>query len=337
MDIKKLSNDNVFGAIKTGITDIKEMPMIIRKTYNSWMNKMGLKEKNMLWIAADPYAIINLINTSPLKITSKRIHFESLANILLAIDKNKFKNFVKNLYTVGIVIQQNVPQGENELTEAESKTYVPYEEIVAVRNSIHSNLSLKNNMEHLILSLNTYIPPVRLDYLGMIVKYSNDEPELEEDTAPAYSTNYLWINEDNDKMYIVLNKDKIGNGILELKDFVSKHSHLLYINGDKLKEIIKDSLEQFPREYLLCSPKDEVIPMGMPTYNSLINQSLHKKAKQNIFRKAYINYWHDSMRLLNHNELKTIAMYMRHSLSTAMSTYKKIIVAPPNSPYEAQV
>ena len=334
MDIKKLSNDNVFGAIKTGITDIKEMPLIVQKTYRSWMNKLGFNEKNMLWVASDPYEIINLINGSNLKITSKRIHYEALANILLAIDKNRFKNFVKNLYTVGIVIQQNVPQGENEITEAESKTYVPYEEICAARNAIHSSVSLKNNMTHLILSLNTYIPPIRLDYLGMKVKYSDEAPPPIGDGV--YNSNYLWINEKTNNMWIVLYKDKIGDAILEIKDFVSKHTHVLYINGDKMKDIIRESLTLYPREYLLCSPKDENIPMGMPTYNNMISQALHKKAKQNIFRKAYINYWHDSARLLSHNELKIIAMYMRHSLSTAISTYKKIIV-PTSFPHEAQV
>jgi hypothetical protein len=48
MDIKKLSNDNVFGAIKTGITDIKEMPLIVQKTYRSWMNKLGLNQYESL-------------------------------------------------------------------------------------------------------------------------------------------------------------------------------------------------------------------------------------------------------------------------------------------------
>ena len=37
-------------------------------------------------------------------------------------------------------------------------------------------------------------------------------------------------------------KDKIGDAILEIKDFVSKHTHVLYINGDKMKDIIRESL-----------------------------------------------------------------------------------------------
>jgi len=331
MDIKKISNENVFGAIKTGITDIKEMPLIIQKTYNNWMNRMDIREKNMLWVGDDPYAIIDMIKKSNLKMTSKRIHFESLANILLAIDKNKFKNFVKNLYTVGIVIQQNVPQGENEMTESETKNYVSYEDICNVRNSIHHNISLKNNIIHLILSLNTYIPPLRLDYLGMEVKYSKEPPSLNDKTK----TNYWWIDENTDNMSIVLNKDKVGRGILPIKDFVSKFSHLTYINGYEIKKIVEESLHLYPRTYLLCSPKNKDVPLGMTTYNSLIRQVLHKDAKQNIFRKAFINYWHDSKQMLNHSELKIIAEYMRHSLSTAMSTYKKIIL--PNHPSEDQV
>jgi hypothetical protein len=330
MDIKKLSNDNVFGAIKTNITDINELPSIVKKTYTTWKNKLDIGDDDIKWVGEDPHLIIDLINKSNLKPSSQRIHYEALANILLAIDKNRFKKFVKNLYTAGIVIQQNIPSGDNDMSESENKNYVSYDEICRVRDEIHSTISLKDNIIHLILSLNTYIPPIRLDYIGMKVVYKENAPELDEKSK----TNYWWIDDKNQKMYIVLNHDKVGRAILPIEDFVSKHSHLVYINGRAISDVVKNSLELYPRDYLLCSPKDKDTPLGMPTYNSMIKQVLHIGAKQNIFRKAFINYWHDSNKRLTENELKNIAKYMRHSISTARSSYKKIIADAPYSPHE---
>lgn len=333
MDIKKLSNDNIFGAIKTNIEDINELPPIVRKTFRTWANKLDEGGDNIKWVGDDPHRVLDIINNSNIKPASKRIHYEALANVLLAIDKNRFKKFVKNLYTVGIVIQQNIPIGDNDMSESENKNYVSYDEIVNIRNSIHSTISLKDNIIHLILSLNTFIPPIRLDYLGMKVVHKETAPELDEKDK----TNYWWIDDKNDNMYIVLNHDKIGSAILPIEDFVSKHSHLVYINGRAIKDIVKKSLELYPRDYLLCSPKNKDIALGMPTYNSLIKQVLHTGAKQNIFRKAFINYWHDSSKRLTENELKNIAKYMRHSISTARSSYRKIIADAPYSQSEAQV
>lgn len=330
MEIKKINDSEIFDKIKTGITDINELPMIVRKSYQTWQNKLDTHDDDMVWVGEDPHLIIDLIERQNYKQASKRIHYEALANILLALDKERFKKFVSKLYTIGIVIQQNIPIGDNELSNSERNNYIDYNDIIDIRDKIFATVNLKNNLSHLILSLNTYIPPIRLDYLGMIYKIMDIDPVLD----PSDKKNYMWINEETNCGYIVLNHDKVGSTILPLADFKSKFKDELYINGSKLFDIIFQSYKIYPRDYLLCSPKNLDTQMGISTYNSILKQLLKKDVRQNIFRKAYINHWHDTEQKLTENELRIIATYMRHSVSTARFSYRKIIEDVQDSPHE---
>jgi len=330
MEIKKINDSEIFDKIKTGITDIKELPTIVRKSYQTWQNKLDTHDDDMIWVGEDPHLIIDLIDRQNYKPSSKRIHYEALANILLALDKERFKKFVNKLYTIGIVIQQNVPIGDNDLSDNDKKNYIDYNDIVEIRDHIFATVNLKNNVSHLILSLNTYIPPIRLDYIGMRYKITDTNPVID----PSDTKNYMWLNDVTNEGFIVLNRDKVGSSILPLKDYVSKFKNELYINGTKLFDIVFQSYKIYPREYLLCSPKNKESGMGISTYNSILKQLFKKDVRQNIFRKAYINHWHDTQQKLTENELRTIAMYMRHSVSTARFSYRKIIEDVPSSQLE---
>ena len=60
------------------------------------------------------------------------------------------------------------------MTEAEKKNFVPFEDLVKVRDRIHAKWladpkNLRLHMFQLILALNTMIPPLRLNWVGMEV------------------------------------------------------------------------------------------------------------------------------------------------------------------------
>ena len=90
---------------------------------------------------------------------------------------------------------------------------------------------------------------------------------------PSDKKNYMWINEETNCGYIVLNHDKVGSTILPLADFKSKFKDELYINGSKLFDIIFQSYKIYPRDYLLCSPKNLDTQMGISTYNSILGRT----------------------------------------------------------------
>jgi hypothetical protein len=103
-----------------------------------------------------------------------RSHLEGLANVLLAINKDKFKEVTRPFFNTGISIQRIINK-ENEdsvLSKKDVANFVPYEDLVRERDKLfelwhHDPKNLKLNMFHLILAVNTYIPPLRLNFVDM--------------------------------------------------------------------------------------------------------------------------------------------------------------------------
>ena len=88
--------------------------------------------------------------------------------------------------------------------------------------------NMKLNMANLILSINTLIPPLRLNFADMevypyrIVDGRPTKPVPTKTPPPENNTNYLWEYETG-KWAIVLNTDKIENKRLK-KAYLDKFS-----------------------------------------------------------------------------------------------------------------
>jgi hypothetical protein len=192
------------------------------------------------------------------------------------------------------------------------------------RNSFKELIKLnpdnkKLNYQYLILSLNTLIPPLRLDTLNMKVIRVKDDHYLDN------SENYiLEIKKGN--WLIIINKDKISNNFPSSIFRISKNIKGV-THGSLLNKIITESLDKFPRDYLLTGLTSNQ-PMNLSTYNSLLFDIFGPKTPtQNLIRKAYINHWHRvkiNGSELSEGTLKKIALHMRHSINTARSNYRKI-------------
>ena len=350
--VKKLDDKVEFNAIKTGIKTITTLKKHEQQVYNVWFNHFhGLGEMvpahkgPIQWIADNHAKVEKYIRDTYVepkyKTSSMRNHLEGLANILLAIDKDKFKEIVRPMFNFTLTIQQRIDKTKEDslLSEKDLANFVTYDEVVARRDEIEKEWmkepsNLKLNIYHMVLAANTYVPPLRLDWLdmniypprvkdGKVIKKRVDPSTLP--PPPENNENYLW-EEKEGEWSIVINADKIEakrknkdlpRQIMRLRDEIEGVT-----NGKRLNEIINTSLTYAARNYVLVGVKtgDAMRDTG---YNAALAALFKpRKPTQNTMRNMFINYWHRQE--LSTGKLKDIAFRMRHSLFVAMASYRKI-------------
>ena len=181
-EVKKLDLPDRFAAIPTGITSSDQLKKAVRERYSVFYNHffdaqrtiVGATKSDITWVAKHREAILKWVNETYTNGNTLRNQIEGLANILLAIDKVKFKEIVRPLFNTGLTTQQIIDKANEEsmLKEEDKQNYVSYRRLVQKRNEMYElwrkeTGNLRLNMYHLILALNTYVPPLRLDWLDM--------------------------------------------------------------------------------------------------------------------------------------------------------------------------
>lgn len=345
--IKKLEIPERFNAIKTGYKTLAPLNQHEKDTYGViWTyfkqsKEIQLpKEKNsILWVAENyekvqEYLEKRYVPENDYKESSIRNRMEGLANLLLAIDKNKFKDIVRPYFIKGLQMQKKLDakKGDNLLEPKEEQNWVSYGMLCKNRDELYDAWTkdpknVKKNMNHLVLALNTYVPPVRLNYVeamfwGKRWGHGDSEPP-----KGINESNYIWEYSPG-KFALVMNNDKIegkrqahGDN-RQIMPFDQEISGVT--NGKQLNEILNDSLKYLPRKYVLQAVNVGG-PMGKSSYDKAIQATFSpQKPTQNIIRKAYVNYWHRSKPELSDNVKKEIAKRMRHTLGVAQHTYYKI-------------
>lgn len=330
--IKKIDNIDEFNAIKTGYKTTTGLTTNNKDHHTMFFNKFktqfNLKTKtNILWLSENHAFVYNYFKNNPTyKPTSKRSYYDTIANALLAIDKDKFKDDAKKYFQEARVIQEGVEKirDDQALTESEKKNFICYETIVTKRDELiqqwkNDKGNKKLHMKMLILAINTYIPPLRLDFLT-IELYEKKIP------PPKNTTNYLWKH--NNKYQLVINQDKVENkrkkqGLdREILDF---HDNK-FMNGSIMSELFDASFEILKRKYVLIAVTRQNESMTQSSYDSYLKGLFKKNVRQNILRKAFINHWHSDKQKLNLNEKKMLAQHMRHSYTIAQESYQKLEV-----------
>ena len=153
----------------------------------------------------------------------------------------------------------------------------------------------KNNISYLALALYVKHPPNRNLYSSMEFKKVN------------IVNNYI----DLDNKQFIIQRDK-----------VSKYCGGARISiSDELYNIILDSIESYPREYLLSSFRDPDKPLG---YRGLYNilKRVHNKLNIDTLRSSYITEFYKTNP--NRNQQKELAVTMRHSRNTQDLCYNKL-------------
>jgi len=356
--VVKLDDPQQFKEIETGIKTTapfrpKSPPMI---QYNAWYNyfkkhggiRLPSNRSSITWVATNHKKIHAYIeaNYNPEKNkqiapATFRIHSEAFANILLAIDKRKFKEYTRPIFNLGLSHQKSIDQQrkENLLKPKEIANFVCFPDLEKARDEYFRKWmadpkNKKLNMNHLILAMNTYIPPLRLTLIYMQIWRGESQP------PDDVETNYLWKKPDG-KYVIVINYDKVENKKIKnaLKKGYEHHRSMFDLdheirgvtNGKVLQKILDDSLKFFPGEYVLSAVRGSGEFMDKSSYSSAfatIFKAVGKKPTQNLIRKAYINHWHRL--IVDTNRKEEIAKRMRHSVTIAETSYVKVNVPCPH-------
>jgi hypothetical protein len=338
----------------------KDISEETRVKYNSWYERPELRsirgnsKNNFKWVVNNRGAIEALIrarfqkpdagksNKEKRFMSSLRGGLETLAHLLLAFDKNVFREFTRRIWLEGIEIQKIIDdeKGESNLTEEELINHVSYPDFVRKRNQKYEewvklreqyqNRPIKYdkgsskrrmaNLHHLLVAVNTYIPPLRRQWPKMKLHKGKEEPE------DLTKQNYLWEKKPGE-YHVVLNHDKIEakrraknvpRQIMDLKDEIPGVT-----NGTKLNELLKLSFEDYPREWVFPgTDTDKALSFGgWDTMLTTMFKSVAKRPTQNVFRRAYVNYWHKKIQ--KKNVWEKIAYRMRHTWMVAVSKYMK--------------
>lgn len=182
----------------------------------------------------------------------------------------------------------------NKPSAKQSTANIPFDELCSRRDTLPIGSDAR-----LLISLYTYVPPVRADYWHMKI-YSEDPQTTTE--------NYLVL--DKNESMIVLNQYKTAKVYGE---------NIIPIPEPLYQEIIA-SLSQHPREYLFVTKK------GLPyekvnSWNVWANRLLRKQLNLpnftiTMFRHIYISREDLDIGNMTRKEKKEISDKMGHSLST---------------------
>ena len=343
-EVKKLDFPSQFNAIKSGMKSTSSLKDHEKERYSVWFNYYKENKKiavpknksSILWVGQHWKTIEKYIKDTykapKYKPSTTRNHLEGLANVLLAIDKHKFKEIVRPYYNTGLKLQKEIDKkrDDNELTPKEKINFVCYSDLIEQRDKLHESWNKrpkdkKLNIYHLILAMNSYIPPLRLNLIDMEFHRKRKAP------PSNIRTNYLW-EKTKGKWVIVLNYDKIENK-RQVKGYDREEFDLEddipgVTEGKRLNNIINDSLKFWKRDFVLTGVRTYGEPMGKSSYNQALASIFKPKTPtQNILRKSYINHFYNKN--LPMSKLKLIARRMRHTVGVAMLSYKKVNINCP--------
>ena len=364
--VRKLDIPDVFKAIITGRKTTAGMKPADIMKYNALFtalkDKLNIKtpQHNILWVGTHAKEIEKYIKEhytaqNHLNPNSQVHYFNSLANILMHINKQKYKEDCRRLY-LNAKQKQKVAESqakEGLLSDKQLETIVSYPDLCNERDKwikrweelrptikepfneskrkvkvkVYPSNELRTAIIYsLVLAFNTYIPPLRKNVEKMKLHFGSKEPEKQSEQ------NYLWrIAENHYK--IVMNYDKVENKRIaknaprEMFDLLREMKNIT--NGKRLCELIEMSLVDFPRDYVLCNLKDDPEgkkPMSAISFNSaLATMFKPRKPTQGLLRKAYVNYIYSPSVLpkISPADLEEIAKRMRHSVAVAMASYRK--------------
>lgn len=351
--VRKL-DDSRFETIKSGIKSYDGLQSDFLKRKYVTLHNLVKKEKvcrgvpvsrsNITWVADCWEKITEWIKNRYTDESTLRINLEVVANLLLAINKEKYREDVRPFFNTGKRLQ-NIKDDERDdslFTETELNNLVKYPDLVKERERWakawkEDPKNLKNNMYHLILALITYVPPLRKNYHDMEIYRDKKSPPR--DTK----TNYMWEKHIG-QWTMVINYDKVENkreaqhkprSEFDLNDEIPGVT-----NGKKLNEVINQSLKMHPRQYLLAGVVTGVTSkMGATSFDRALKTIFYpKKPATNLIRKAYVNHFY--RKTLSNKTLDKLADRMRHSRQVGRDTYFKInypIGDEPEEDYEGTV
>lgn len=320
-----LDTPELFDKIETGITTYDKLPEFVKPVYKKWAKKYNKSviPVSLIWITKIYRKIARDITQTELKETSKRVYLESLCKILLSIDKYKYKKFVRDTFIITkmISIIDSKKMDEQPTTKNEIQSVLPFDLLMNNADKLYKeymetdyidNIESRIKMlKTLVICLNIYHPPMRLDILNM--KFSNNDNDNE-------LFNYYNLSDDT----FIINNSK-GKKLTKFKFDLPDN---IFLKGSKIKKLINKSISDLPRVFLLFNPNDINEIITPSRYYKLILDITGKNIKQNLLRKIFINHFHLIYRpFIGPDVKRDIASRQMHSISTAIRNYEKFELA----------
>lgn len=327
MSVNKIDIESIFNELISNLKTEQELShagsKVVNANYKTWIKKLNIDSNGELEWVRDKIQEIIYICLDTDKPSTSRIRLEALANLLLLIDKNKYKSVAKKLFRRSIEIQQGITEVKDnqEYTEREEASKITYDDMIAMREKYKNKKSHKDKTIYLLLCLNTYMPPLRLDYIDngkMPISFGNSNENYIEDKLNFDGIDDMKLHIEHDKV-----SSKVGPIDLDFYDHATK-DYIMYINGTEMKKIIRDSFNSNPRIFVINDSYDQSKPMTAKQYYRLMEEVFNKPVTQNSIRKAFIQHWYDPKFKLTMLDKKIIASYMRNSVLMAESIYRKI-------------
>ena len=267
-------------------------------------------DQSYKWIGNHHKTIYTYIKTAYTNLNTLKSHISVLASMLKLLGTHPLYQKKYSYESTDLAKEvQNISEHQ-EL--APNRNFVSLDEIEARRDELlelfrNNKSNNKLNLQSLMLSLYTYQPPIRQNYKDMLIV----------DKIPDNNNNNFILKKGN-KYYVVIQDDKV----------VNTYGPANFELNDKLNNIIDESLQAYPRKYILSLMSDPNKPLGKQNFERLLNECMpNKKLSVDLLRSAYITHYYNkpNFTLAQKNDL---AKKMRHSVNIAMLSYQKM-----NIPY----
>jgi hypothetical protein len=232
---------------------------------------------------------------------SRRNYYNSLVVTLMAYKTKSYvmKKFVGEIDKLNVII--NAQYDSHEMSEKERQNFVKWEEVLIRRNELLKEHeadpeNIEKLQNYLILSLYSYIPPIRNDYGGVVIW--ND-------------------SSDSDKNYLDMKKKII---LLQSYKTVKKYGVKILTIPDVVIDIILKLQKLRKSKFLLTNINGGMLGSNLIT--NRLNKIFGKKVSTSILRKSFISY------TIGYDEDKQklrikLAEQMLHSPGVAEGIYNK--------------
>jgi hypothetical protein len=296
---KKTDDDEVFNALPMPNTTTAGLLTVDLKTkYSTIYNVFKVKgmapgtKVNTAWVGQHVNAVRNYITETYTEPNTLYGYLNWLGNILLVIDKNKYRNAARESITASKVAKfsGDSKSKKSRFNDKDRENWIHFPDLKVIRDNLATQryadrTNKEINIAHLIFCLNTYLPPVRLDmttaqiYPKMINEstkkpFKNHEVKSPVDQPGLTNNYYFYQHKPGQWAIYMFYERKVGNK----KKEQGKDPYTIFLDKDiqypvsgkdgqltgqvrkvtnleKLNEVINQSLKDYPRDFLLPNTK----------------------------------------------------------------------------------
>ena len=284
----------------------------IKKTHTTIkLNPTWTKDNYLKYI--DIKKLEPIIEATQWRDSTKKAAYFTISKFLQINDpNNKNIDYIKNLgYELKLKVEE--ADAENQLDEKEQENYRDQDFFMKILNDIEpSKLSKTEHFKYLLLALMVWQPTLRTNYYHTAI-FIDSLAKVKDNNE-----NYIFLDKEANKAAYIVQKDKVSNTTIYR---IYSHLNNIEISDSKLKTLLFNSFQQYPRKYLFEINEHPV------TSNTILNylRSITRVDKINvdIMRSSYItNYYKNN---LSYRSRDLLAKKMRHSVNTAIVSYNKIL------------